>query len=87
MKQKKDETLSDLLFYAGGLSEKAYKQSIKLTRIIDGELKIVDINSDQFEFFKPNAGDIFQVDQIIEKYNNRVIVNGAVYRPGTLFFI
>ena len=77
------ETLSDLLFYAGGLSEKAYKQSIKLTRIIDGQLKIVDINYDQFDFFKPSAGDVFQVDQIIEKYNNRVIVNGAVYRPGT----
>ena len=78
-----NETLSDLLFYAGGLSEKAYKQSIKLTRIIDGQLKIVDINSDQFDFFKPSAGDVFQVDQIIEKYNNRIIVNGAVYRPGT----
>ncbi|MDB9846702.1 SLBB domain-containing protein [Flavobacteriaceae bacterium] len=78
-----NETLSDLLFYAGGLSEKAYKQSIKLTRIIDGQLKIVDISSDQFDFFKPSAGDVFQVDQIIEKYNNRIIVNGAVYRPGT----
>ena len=78
-----NETLSDLLFYAGGLSEKAYKQSIKLTRIIDGQLKIVDINSSQFDFFKPSAGDVFQVDQIIEKYNNRIIVNGAVYRPGT----
>ena len=77
------ETLSDLLFYAGGLSEKAYKQSIKLTRIIDGQLKIVDINYDQFDFFKPSAGDVFQVDQIIEKYNNRVIVNGAVFRAGT----
>ena len=80
---KEDETLSDLLFYAGGLSEKAYKKSIKLTRIIDGELKIVDINSDQYDFFKPSAGDRFQVEQIIEKYNNRVMVNGAVYRPGT----
>jgi len=80
---KENETLSDLLFYAGGLSENAYKKSIKLTRIIDGELKIVDINYDQFDFFAPIAGDIFQVDRVIEKYNNRVIVNGAVYRPGT----
>ena len=80
---KENETLSDLLFYAGGLSENAYKKSIKLTRIIDGELKIVDINYDQFDFFAPIAGDIFEVDRVIEKYNNRVIVNGAVYRPGT----
>ena len=80
---KQDETLADLLSYSGGLSENAFKKSIKLTRIIDGELKIVDINSDQFEFFKPMSGDKYQVDQIIEKYNNRVIVNGAVFRPGT----
>ncbi len=80
---KNNETLADLLSYSGGLSENAFKKSIKLTRIIDGELKIVDINSDQFEFFKPMTGDKFQVDQIIEKYNNRVIVSGAVYRPGT----
>ena len=80
---KNDETLADLLSYSGGLSENAFKKSIKLTRIIDGELKIVDINFDQFEFFKPMSGDNYQVDQIIEKYNNRVIVSGAVYRPGT----
>jgi protein involved in polysaccharide export with SLBB domain len=80
---KNDETLADLLSYSGGLSENAFKKSIKLTRIIDGELKIVDINSDQFQFFKPMSGDKYQVDQIIEKYNNRVIVSGAVYRPGT----
>ena len=59
------------------------KNQLNLTRIIDGELKIVDINSDQFEFFQTISGDKYQVDQIIEKYNNRVIVNGAVYRPGT----
>jgi len=80
---KDDETLADLLAYSGGLSENAFKKSIKLTRIIDGELKIVDINSDQFEFFQPISGDKYQVDQILEKYNNRVIINGAVYRPGT----
>jgi protein involved in polysaccharide export with SLBB domain len=80
---KDDETLADLLAYSGGFSENAFKKSIKLTRIIDGELKIVDINSDQFEFFQPISGDNYKVDQIIEKYNNRVIINGAVYRPGT----
>ena len=80
---KDHETLSDLINYAGGLSENAYTSSIKLTRIIDGQLKIVDINFDQFDFFKPLNGDKYVVDRIVEKYNNRVIINGAVYRPGT----
>ncbi len=34
-------------------------------------------------FLNQLTGDKFEVEQIIEKYNNRVIVNGAVYRPGT----
>ena len=80
---KDGESLSDLLFYAGGLSENAFKKSIKLTRIIDDKYKIVDVNSDQFEFFQPKSGDKYVVDRIIEKYNNRVIIKGSVYRPGT----
>ena len=80
---KDEETLLDLLNYAGGLSENAFKKSIKLTRIIDGQLKIVDINSDQFDFFKPMDGDKYMIEKIIEKYNNRVMVSGAVFRPGT----
>ena len=79
---KDEETLLDLLNYAGGLSENAFKKSIKLTRIIDGQLKVVDINSDQFNFFKPIDGDKYVIEKIIEKYNNRVIVSGAVFRPG-----
>jgi protein involved in polysaccharide export with SLBB domain len=70
---KDEETLLDLLNYAGGLSENAFKKSIKLTRIIDGQLKVVDINSDQFDFFKPMDGDKYMIEKIIEKYNNRVM--------------
>ena len=80
---KDGESLSDLLFYAGGLSENAFKKAIKLTRIIDDKYKVVDVNSDQFDFFQPKPGDKYLVDKVIEKYNNRVIIKGAVYRPGT----
>ena len=79
---KENESLSDLLSYSGGLSENAFKKSIKLTRIIDDKYKVVDVNSDQFDFFQPKPGDKYVVDQVIDKYNNRVIIKGAVYRPG-----
>ncbi len=79
---KDGESLSDLLLYAGGLSENAFKKAIKLTRIIDDKFKVVDVNSDQFDFFQPKPGDKYLVDKVIEKYNNRVIIKGAVYRPG-----
>ena len=80
---KENESLSDLLSYSGGLSENAFKKSIKLTRIIDDKYKVVDVNSAQFDFFQPKPGDKYVVDQVIDKYNNRVIIKGAVYRPGT----
>lgn len=80
---KENESLKDLISYAGGLSENAFQKSIKLTRIIDDKYQIVDVNSDQFEFFQPKAGDQYVVDRVIEKYNNRVIIKGSVYRPGT----
>ena len=79
---KNNETLSDLIFYSGGFTENASTKKINVTRIINDQLKIVDINSDQFDFFQLKTGDKFQVEEIINKYSDRIIVKGAVYRPG-----
>ena len=83
---KSNETLSDLIFYAGGFNEKAYKKSIKITRVFDDKLKIVDVSSDQFDFFIPKSGDIIEVDQIVMKYENRLLIKGSVYKPGVFSF-
>ncbi len=79
---KNGESLNDLISYAGGLNENSYKKSIKLKRIVDDEYKTIDINSEQFEFFQPIAGDRYTIEKITEKYNNRVLITGSVYRPG-----
>lgn len=79
---KSDESLRTLLNYAGGFSENAFSKSIKVNRIVDGERVVADVNSDQFEVFVPRAGDIFEVGQVLDRYKNRVIVKGAVFRPG-----
>jgi protein involved in polysaccharide export with SLBB domain len=78
----KNENLQDLLNYASGFNEEAYTKTIKVKRISDGEHVLVDINKNQFEIFTPQSGDVFQVDEVLDRYKNRVIVNGAVYRPG-----
>ena len=78
----KNESLQDLLNYASGFNEEAYTKTIKVKRVSDGELIVADINKDQFEIFTPQSGDVFQVDKVLDRYKNRVIVNGAVYRPG-----
>ena len=48
---KEGENLSDLIFFAGGFKENAYRKSIRITRIFDNNIKVVDVYSDQFDFF------------------------------------
>ena len=79
---KNGETITDLINYAGGFSEDSYSKSIRITRIFDEKYKIVDVNSDQYEFFQLKAGDKIEIDKIIEKYDNRLIIKGSVYKPG-----
>ena len=79
---KNGETLADLINYAGGFSEDSYSKSLRITRVFDDKYKIVDVNSDQFEFFQLKSGDKIEIDKVIEKYENRLILKGSVYRPG-----
>lgn len=79
---KSNETLADLLNYAGGFSEHAFTNSIKLNRIQAGEKLVADINSDQFEIFTIQPGDEYVVAEVLNRYLNRVVVQGAVFRPG-----
>jgi len=79
---KDGETLADLINYAGGFSEDSYSKSLRITRVFDDQYKIVDVNSDQFEFFQLKSGDKIEIDKVIEKYENRLILKGSVYRPG-----
>ena len=79
---KNGETVADLIKYAGGFTENSYAKSIRITRIFDDKYKIVDVNSDQFEFFQLKSGDKIEIDKVIEKYDNRLILKGSVYRPG-----
>lgn len=77
-----DESLQSLLDYAGGFSENAFSKSIKVNRIVDGERVVADVNADQFEVFIPRTGDIYEVGEVLDRYKNRVIIKGAVFRAG-----
>ena len=79
---KNGETVADLIDYAGGFSEDSYTKSLRITRVFDDKYKIVDVNSDQFEFFQLKSGDKIEIDKVIEKYDNRLILKGSVYRTG-----
>lgn len=76
------ETVADLLNYTGGFSENAFTESVKLNRIQNGQKLVADINADQFEVFSTKPGDQFFVAEVLNRFANRVVVTGAVFRPG-----
>lgn len=79
---KDTETLNDLLFFAGGYTDRAYKASIKVKQNTDIDRKIKDIQKADIAAYIPSNGDEFQVDSILERVENAVNITGAVYRPG-----
>ncbi|SOD95122.1 SLBB domain-containing protein [Spirosoma fluviale] len=76
------ETLKTLLAFAGGFGDDAYRASITLRRNTARERRIVTITEEQIATFVPKAGDKYNVGKILERYENRVQVAGAVMRPG-----
>ena len=77
------EKLSDLIRYLGGFTDQAFKAQISLTRITDTEKKVIDINQSIYESFVPNNGDSIVASEVIKRFENRINISGAVFRPGT----
>ena len=76
------ESLTDLLRFAGDFTERAYKSRIKVLKNTDNERMIADVPSSNFNTYMPQSGDKYYVDAVLERYINRVTIEGAVYRPG-----
>lgn len=79
---KYGETLNDLIRFAGEFTENAYKARIKVLKNTETEREIQDITSDQFDSYQPASGDKYFVDEILDRFKNRVTIKGAVFRPG-----
>lgn len=79
---KQSETIEDLIQYAGGFSDRAFQNRVTVRRSTGSELKVDDIGQDFYATFNPQDGDVFKVGEILERFENRVQVSGAVFRPG-----
>ncbi|MDP4268704.1 MAG: SLBB domain-containing protein [Bacteroidota bacterium] len=79
---KPGETLKELIEFAGGFTEKAYRERITANRNTLKEKSVIDIAYDEFKIFKTEPGDEYKVGEILNRYTNRVQIAGAVYRPG-----
>ncbi len=80
---KKGETMSDLIRYAGGFTDNAYRAMVSVTRLTDKQREVVDVYEKDYKNFVMKNGDVVSVGSLLSRYLNRVTINGAVYRPGT----
>lgn len=78
---KKGETFSDLLSFASGFNEFAYTASVNVMQKTGKEFKVHDINESEYNFYLPQSGDVFRVTKILNRFENRIKVEGAVFRP------
>lgn len=77
-----DESLADLIDYAGGLESDAYKKDVRVIRMGDFQRQIFTVTKEQQSVFKLIDGDSVYVDSIQVSFANMAEVRGAVYRPG-----
>lgn len=77
-----DESLKDLLEYTGGFTEDAYTSRIELYRNTDRQKQIKSVKLDDFESFTLINGDSIYAGEILERFENRVSISGAIFRPG-----
>lgn len=79
---KDNETLQNILDYAGGYTDGSFKDNITGYRINNKEREVINVKADEIPTFKLKSGDQFFVDSILNRFSNRVTISGAVFHPG-----
>jgi len=75
------ESFKQFLQYAGGFDDTAYTAWVKVIQKNDKEKAVKDLAQNQFTSYQPQGGDIIQVSKILDRFQNRVKLTGAVFRP------
>ncbi len=79
---KDGENVATIVDYAGGFTGDAYKSNLRLIRRNGVEYQVYTVDSQDFGGFGLMDGDSLTVEPMIDRYENRVDIQGAVYRPG-----
>lgn len=79
---KPNETATELMAFAGGFADNAYKENIRVVRNGVANKEMLSIKGAQLSGFKLFTGDTLTVDTLSAQMANRVTIGGAVYYPG-----
>ena len=77
-----NETLSDLIRYAGGFTADADQDIIQVVRFENGARRITEIDARQAQTFVPQNGDEISILQFSKEIRNLITISGEVERPG-----
>jgi protein involved in polysaccharide export with SLBB domain len=75
------ENFNQFLQYAGGFDDTAYTAWVKVIQKNDKEKVVKDLGAKEFVSYIPQGGDIIQISKILDRFQNRVKLSGAVFRP------
>ena len=75
------ESFKQFLQYAGGFDDTAYTAWVKVIQKNEKEKAVKDLAQNQFASYQPQGRDIIQVSKILDRFQNRVKLTGAVFRP------
>ena len=79
---KEGETAALLIDFAGGFTGDAYKKAVRVIRKSGRELQVYNVDEQEFAAFPMDDGDQVSVDSVLQRFENRVEIRGAVYRAG-----
>lgn len=79
---KSSESIRTLINYAGGFSNDAYTKTVTVNRNNTKEKTMCTVDDMNYVVFKVKDGDEVSVGAILDRYDNRITLKGAVYRPG-----
>ncbi|HCL06226.1 MAG TPA: hypothetical protein DHW64_09775 [Chitinophagaceae bacterium] len=79
---KAGETAADLIQYAGGFADVAFKERVRVTRLGAAQREIFTVPAAGLRQFQLSSGDTLTVDSLPSFYTNRVWATGALYHTG-----
>src|SRR5690554_808591 len=76
------ETLAQVLEASGNFSDTAFTRQVRIERNTDTEKALLTVTAGDFNSFELKNGDFVEVDKLLDRFENRVSISGAVWRPG-----
>lgn len=76
------ETVETLIGYAGGFAGDAFSGAVNLERHSGLENELYTVEKADFSNYHLQDGDVVTVGMVLDRYTNRVEIEGSVFRPG-----